>query len=102
MTILQNLSPHHKSKAFAVNCHIFRGMIGEEKLSISHPISNFHFIHYACSYHNQYQVQSSDPDQSLPVVVFKSGMSSTSSQDLVLSETDLSQSVSVKLAKIQY
>ena len=29
-------------------------------------------------------------DQSLPVVVFKSGMSSTSSQDLVLSETDLS------------
>ena len=53
MTILQNLSPHHKSKAFAVNCHIFRGMIGEEKLSISHPISNFHFIHYAFSYHNQ-------------------------------------------------
>ena len=35
------------------------------------------------------QVESSDPDQSLPVVVFKSGMSSTSSQDLVLSETDL-------------
>ena len=35
------------------------------------------------------QVQSSDQDQSLPVVVFKSGMSSTSSQDLLLSETDL-------------